>query len=107
MQASILEWVPCPPPGDLPDAGTAPVSLTSPALVGRKPSSILGSFNKLLFLLLIPLVSTNSLVSLLLKKYSYSFVIIFNFLVLIFLAFYLTAASFSVSLVSQACSFNL
>ena len=25
----------CPPPGDLPDEGTEPVSLTSPALAGR------------------------------------------------------------------------
>ena len=27
--------LPCPLPGDLPDAGMEPVSLTSPALVGR------------------------------------------------------------------------
>ena len=26
--------LPCPPPGDLPDSGTEPVSLTSPALAG-------------------------------------------------------------------------
>ena len=54
--------LPCPPPGDLPDTGTAPVSLMSPALAVRKASSILGPFNKLLFLFLIPLVSTKSLV---------------------------------------------
>ena len=29
------EWVPFPSPGDLPDSGTEPVSLTSPALAGR------------------------------------------------------------------------
>ena len=28
-------WLPCPPPGDLPDAGIEPVSLMSPALSGR------------------------------------------------------------------------
>ena len=27
--------LPCPPPGDLPDTGTEPVSLTSPALAGK------------------------------------------------------------------------
>ena len=27
--------LPCPPPGDLPDPGTVPTSLTSPALAGR------------------------------------------------------------------------
>ena len=27
--------LPCPPPGDLPDPGTEPVSLTSPALAGK------------------------------------------------------------------------
>ena len=27
--------LPCPPPGDLPDTGTEPVSLASPALAGR------------------------------------------------------------------------
>ena len=27
--------LPCPPPGDLPDPGTEPVSLESPALAGR------------------------------------------------------------------------
>ena len=35
LQAGILEWVAMPPPGDLPDAGIEPVSLTSPALAGR------------------------------------------------------------------------
>ena len=34
-QAGILEWVAIPPPGDLPDPGTEPMSLTSPALAGR------------------------------------------------------------------------
>ena len=32
LQARILEWVACPPPGDLPDPGIKPMSLTSPAL---------------------------------------------------------------------------
>ena len=54
--------LPCPPPGDLLDPGITPVPLMSPALAVRKASSILGPFNKLLFLFLIPLVSTKSLV---------------------------------------------
>ena len=32
LQARILEWVACPPPGDLPDAGVEPVSPVAPAL---------------------------------------------------------------------------
>ena len=32
LQARILEWVACPPPGDLPDPGIKPASLTSTAL---------------------------------------------------------------------------
>ena len=32
LQARILELVPCPPPGDLPNLGMEPTSLTSPAL---------------------------------------------------------------------------
>ena len=35
LQARILEWLPCPPPGDLPDLGIKPGSLLSPALAGR------------------------------------------------------------------------
>ena len=35
LQAKILEWVPYPPPGDLPDSGIEPVSLMSPTLAGR------------------------------------------------------------------------
>ena len=31
-QAKVLEWVPFPSPGDLPDPGIEPASLTSPAL---------------------------------------------------------------------------
>ena len=34
LQARILQWVACPPPGDLPDPGIEPVSLPSPALAG-------------------------------------------------------------------------
>ena len=34
LQARILEWVACLPPGDLPDPGVKPVSLSSPALAG-------------------------------------------------------------------------
>ena len=34
LQARILEWVPCPPPGDLPNTGTEPTLLISPALAG-------------------------------------------------------------------------
>ena len=35
LQARILEGLPCPPPGDLPDPGIKPMSLTSLALGGR------------------------------------------------------------------------
>ena len=34
LQARILEWVPCPPLGDLPDPGIKLTSLKSPALIG-------------------------------------------------------------------------
>ena len=34
LQAGILEWVPCPPPGYLPNSGIKPVSLTSTVLAG-------------------------------------------------------------------------
>ena len=34
LQSRILEWLSCPPPGDLPDAGIKPTSLKSPALAG-------------------------------------------------------------------------
>ena len=34
LQARTLEWLPCPPPGDLPDPEIEPVSLMSPALAG-------------------------------------------------------------------------
>ena len=34
LQARILEWVACPPPGDLPNPGTEPTSLMSPTLAG-------------------------------------------------------------------------
>ena len=35
FQARILEWVPFPTPGDLPDPGIEPETLASPALAGR------------------------------------------------------------------------
>ena len=35
LQARILEWVPFPPPGDLPHPGIEPASLASPALAGE------------------------------------------------------------------------
>ena len=35
LLARILEWVACPPPGDLPDPRVEPASLKSPALAGR------------------------------------------------------------------------
>ena len=35
LQARILEWVACHPPGNLPDPGIKPTSLASPALAGR------------------------------------------------------------------------
>ena len=34
LQARILEWIACLPPGDLPDPGIEPTSLMSPALAG-------------------------------------------------------------------------
>ena len=34
LQAGILEWGPCPPPGGLPNRGIKPSSLRSPALTG-------------------------------------------------------------------------
>ena len=34
LQTKILEWVPCPPPWDLPDPGIEPTPLRSPALAG-------------------------------------------------------------------------
>ena len=34
FQARILEWVPCAPPGDLPEPGIKPTSLASPTLAG-------------------------------------------------------------------------
>ena len=34
LQAKILEWVSCLPPGDLPNPGTESASLTSPAFAG-------------------------------------------------------------------------
>ena len=35
LQARILEWVACPPPGDLPDPGIELKALTSPALASE------------------------------------------------------------------------
>ena len=35
LQARILEWIAISSPGDLPDPGIEPMSLTSPALAGR------------------------------------------------------------------------
>ena len=34
LQGRILEWVACPPPGNLPNPGIEPMSLASPALAG-------------------------------------------------------------------------
>ena len=34
LQTGILEWLPCPSPVDLPNPGTEPTSLVSPALAG-------------------------------------------------------------------------
>ena len=34
LQAGILEWLPCPPPGNLPDPGIRPASFMSLALAG-------------------------------------------------------------------------
>ena len=34
LQARILEWLPCPPLGDLPNPGIKYLSLTSPLLAG-------------------------------------------------------------------------
>ena len=35
IQAGTLEWLPCPPPGDLPNPRVEPASLRSPALAGE------------------------------------------------------------------------
>ena len=35
LQARILEWLSCPPPGDPLNPGIKPMSLMSPALAGR------------------------------------------------------------------------
>ena len=35
LQTRILEWLPWPPPGNLPDPGIKPLSLMSPALAGK------------------------------------------------------------------------
>ena len=35
LQARILEWLPFPPPEDLPDPGMKPASPASPALAGK------------------------------------------------------------------------
>ena len=35
LQTRILEWLPCPPPGNLPNPGIKPPSLMSPALAGK------------------------------------------------------------------------
>ena len=35
LQARILEWVACPPPGDLPNPGIKPMSLMPPALASE------------------------------------------------------------------------
>ena len=57
LQARILEWVACPPPGDLHDPGIKPVSLMYPALASRfftsgatweAPSRHYGIWNKTL-----------------------------------------------------------
>ena len=34
LQTKIIEWVVCPPPGNLPNPGIVPASLMSPALAG-------------------------------------------------------------------------
>ena len=41
LQARILQWVACPPSGDLPNPGIKPVSLKSPTLVGRFFTTVL------------------------------------------------------------------
>ena len=47
LQARLLEWLPFPPSGDLPDPGIEPVSLTSPALAdGFFTTSPLGKWVK-------------------------------------------------------------
>ena len=35
LQVRILEWLPCPSPGDLPNSGIEPSSLVSPTLASR------------------------------------------------------------------------
>ena len=45
LQARILEWLPCPPPGDLPDPGTESVSAATPALQVDSTTEPLGKPN--------------------------------------------------------------
>ena len=45
LQARILEWVVCPPWGDLPIPGTEPASLLSPALAGNFFTKYLVQYN--------------------------------------------------------------
>ena len=40
LQSRILEWVPCPPPGDLPDPGIEPISVKSSVLAGKSACQI-------------------------------------------------------------------
>jgi len=35
FEPRILEWVACPPTGDIPNKGIEPTTLTSPALAGK------------------------------------------------------------------------
>ena len=44
LQARILEWVPCPPPGDILNPGIKPMSLTSPVLADTEPPGRPNSF---------------------------------------------------------------
>ena len=53
LQARMLEWVPCCPPGALPDAEVAPGSLLSPAPAGRSSPPLPPSCQTLLLRLLV------------------------------------------------------
>ena len=48
LQARILQWVACPPSGDLPNPGIKPVSLKSPTFVGRFFTTVLSGKPRIL-----------------------------------------------------------
>ena len=60
LPAKILEWVPIPSPGDLPDPGIKPRSLMSPALVGGSLPLVPPGKSKFIFRIISYLCSLTS-----------------------------------------------